>query len=143
MSESACLTLAKKIIAGRRIKRGDDLSLFLTAPLEELQEGAHLLQEHFCGRHIDFCTIINGRSGRCGENCRYCAQAACHHTGIEEYPFLPKETIIKHARANEAAGANRFAIVTSGRALTGRDFDKAIETYEAMRDTLQDRKSVV
>ena len=136
MSESACLTLAKKIIAGLRIKRGDDLSLFLTAPLEELQEGAHLLQKHFCGRHIDFCTIINGRSGRCGENCRYCAQAACHHTDIEEYPFLPKETIIKHARANEAAGANRFAIVTSGRALTGRDFDKAIETYEAMRDTL-------
>ena len=45
-----------------------------------------------------------------------CAQAACHHTGIEEYGFLPKETILAHARAREAAGANRFAIVTSGRA---------------------------
>ena len=62
-----CLSLAKKIIAGYRIERGDDLSLFLTAPLPELQEGARLLQEHFCGKHIDFCTIINGRSGRCGE----------------------------------------------------------------------------
>ena len=135
MSESNCLELAKSIIAGRRIKRGDDLSIFLTAPLPELQEGARLLQEHFCGKHIDFCTIINGRSGRCGENCKYCAQAACHHTGIEEYAFLPKETIIAHARAKEAAGANRFAIVTSGRALSGRDFDRAIETYEAMRAT--------
>lgn len=94
MSESNCLKLAKSIIAGRRIKRGDDLSIFLTAPLPELQEGARLLQDHFCGNHIDFCTIINGRSGRCGENCKYCAQAACHHTGIEEYAFLPKETII-------------------------------------------------
>lgn len=136
MSESNCLKLAKSIIAGRRIKRGDDLSTFLTAPLPELQEGARLLQDHFCGNHIDFCTIINGRSGRCGENCKYCAQAACHHTGIEEYAFLPKETILAHARANEEAGANRFAIVTSGRALSGRDFDRAIETYEAMRDTL-------
>ena len=130
-----CLSLAKKIIAGYRIERGDELSLFLTTPLPELQEGALLLQEHFCSKHIDFCTIINGRSGRCGEDCKYCAQAACHHTGIEEYAFLPKETILAHARANEAAGANRFAIVTSGRALSGRDFDRAIETYEAMRAT--------
>ncbi len=130
-----CLSLAKKIIAGYRIERGDDLSLFLTAPLPELQEGARLLQEHFCGKHIDFCTIINGRSGRCGEDCKYCAQAACHHTGIEEYAFLPKETILAHARANEAAGAPRSAIVTSGRALSVRDFDRAIETYEAMRAT--------
>lgn len=133
MSEASCLSLTKKIIAGYRIKRGDDLSLFLKAPLAELQEGARLLQDHFCGKHVDFCTIINGRSGRCGENCKYCAQAACHHTGIEEYGFLPKETILAHARANEAAGANRFAIVTSGRALAGRDFDRAIEAYEAMR----------
>lgn len=130
-----CLSLAKKIIAGYRIERGDELSLFLTTPLPELQEGALLLQEHFCSKHIDFCTIINGRSGRCGEDCKYCAQAACHHTGIEEYAFLPKETILAHARANEAAGANRFAIVTSGRALSVRDFDRAIETYEAMRAT--------
>ena len=135
MSEANCLSLAKKIIAGYRIKRGDDLSLFLKAPLAELQEGARLLQDHFCGKHVDFCTIINGRSGHCGENCKYCAQAACHHTGIEEYGFLPQETILAHARANEAAGANRFAIVTSGRALAGRDFDRAIEAYEAMRNT--------
>ena len=71
-----CLSLAKKIIAGYRIERGDDLSLFLTAPLPELQEGARLLQEHFCGKHIDFCTIINGRGGRGGEDGKYGAQAA-------------------------------------------------------------------
>lgn len=128
--------LTDKIIAGLRLKRGDDLSYFLTAPLSELQEGARRLQDHFCGNHIDFCTIINGRSGRCGENCKYCAQAACHHTGIDEYPFLPKEEIIQNAKANQDAGANRFAIVTSGRALTGADFDKAIDTYKAMHDKL-------
>lgn len=127
---------AAAIIDGERIQRGDDLSLFLTAELSELQEGARRLQDHFCGNHIDFCTIINGRSGRCGENCKYCAQAACHATGIEEYGFLPKEEIIRNARANQEAGANRFAIVTSGRALSGADFDKAIAAYTEMRDTL-------
>lgn len=127
---------ADEIIDGARIRRGDDCSLFLKADLAELQEGARRLQDHFCGNHVDFCTILNGRSGRCGENCKYCAQAACHATGIEEYGFLPKEEIIRNARANQEAGANRFAIVTSGRALSGADFDKAIDAYTEMRDTL-------
>ena len=62
--------LADSIIQGYRIQRGDDLSIFLEAPLEELQKGAGALQRHFCGNHVDFCTIINGRSGRCGEDCK-------------------------------------------------------------------------
>ena len=125
-----------EIINGARIRRGDDLSFLLKAELAELQVGARRLQDYFCGNHIDFCTIINGRSGRCGENCKYCAQAACHQTGVEEYEFLPKEDIIRNARANQEAGVNRFSIVTSGRALTGVDFDKAIVAYTEMRDTL-------
>ncbi len=128
--------LTEKILQGYRLKRGDDLSFFTTVPLSELQKGAHDIQKHFCGNHIDFCTIINGRSGRCGENCKYCAQAACHSTGINEYEFLPKEEIIANAKANQDAGANRFAIVTSGRALKGRDFEKALDTYRTMKKTL-------
>lgn len=128
--------LADSIIQGYRIQRGDDLSIFLEAPLEELQKGAGALQRHFCGNHVDFCTIINGRSGRCREDCKYCAQAACHHTGCDEYGFLPKEEIIANAKANQDAGANRFAIVTSGRALTGADFEKALDAYRTMKQTL-------
>ena len=132
----AVKALTDKILAGYRLKRGDDCSLLLTAPLEALLEGAGRLQRHFCGNHIDLCTIINGRSGRCSENCRYCAQAACHHTGIDEYPFLPQEEILANAWENQQAGVNRFAIVTSGRALVGKEFDQAIAAYEKMRDTL-------
>ena len=128
--------IAQRIINGERIERGDDVSYFIDVPLNELQSGAHEIQEHYCGNHIDFCTIINGKSGRCGENCKYCAQAACHKTGIEEYGFLPKEEIYKHALANQKAGVNRFSIVTSGRALSGSDFDKAIDAYNYMHEHL-------
>ena len=128
--------IAQKIIDGERIKRGDDTNFLLDTPLEELQAGAHKIQNHFCGNHIDLCTIINGKSGRCGENCKYCAQAACHKTGIEEYGMLPKEEIYKHALVNQKAGVNRFSIVTSGRALTGKEFDQALEAYKLMNDNL-------
>ena len=129
-------TLADEIIQGKRLEPQDDTSYLLTAPIDELQEAAGKIQRAFCGNHIDLCTIINGRSGRCSENCRYCAQAACHHTGIDEYPFLTAEEIIANAKANEKAGVNRFAIVTSGRALAGEEFEHAIAAYEKMRDPL-------
>ena len=136
MQKRRIAELTQKIIAGYRIRREDDRSMFMDAPLEELQEGAHRLQQQFCGNHIDLCTIVNGRSGRCGENCKYCAQAACHKTGVETYPFLPQEEIIAHAKANQDAGANRFSIVTSGGALSGEEFEKALDTYRAMRKSL-------
>lgn len=137
MANVDVLELAQKIIDGHRIQRGDDLSFFLTCDLEKLETGAGWIQKHFCKNHIDLCTIINGRSGRCPENCKYCAQSVHNKTGCEEYPFLPKERIIAEAKQNAAAGVNRFAIVTAGRALTGEEFDKAIEAYEEMHKTLK------
>ena len=128
--------LTEKIINGYRVKRGDDLSIFLDSDLEELQKGAGQIQKRLRRNHIDLCTIINGRSGRCSENCKYCAQAGCHHTGIEEYGFLPKEDIIAEAKKNQAAGVNRFAIVTAGRALGGEEFEKALDVFREMKKTL-------
>lgn len=43
---------------------------------------------------------------------------------------------MKTAKADQDAGANRFAMVTSGRALTGNDFEKALTIYGHMRDKL-------
>lgn len=129
--------LADKIInEGYRIKRGDDLSIFLEADLAQLAEGAGRIQKHFQGNRIDLCTIINGKSGKCSENCKFCAQSAHNRTNCETYDFLPKEKIIAAAGHNQAVGINRFAIVTAGRTLTGPDFDKALAAYREMKDTL-------
>ena len=131
--------LTEKIVKeGYRITRENlNKELLLTADLEEMLDCAGKLQKHFCGNLVDFCSIINGRSGRCSEDCKYCAQAACNHTGIDEYGFLPKDKIFAAAKANQDAGVNRFAIVTAGRALKGKDFDKAIEAYKEMNAKLK------
>ena len=130
------MSVAEEIINGRRLKRDEDLSWLLEVELSELQAGAFLLQKHFRGNHIDLCTIVNGRSGRCSENCKYCAQSAYHHTGVEEYPLMSKEELFRHAKANQEGGANRFSIVTSGRALSGKEFETVLEAYKEMNDTL-------
>lgn len=130
------MSIAEEIIRGRRLNRDEDLGWLLDVELSELQAGAFLLQKHFRGNHIDLCTIVNGRSGRCSENCKYCAQSAYHHTGVEEYPLMSKEELFRHAKANQEGGANRFSIVTSGRALSGKEFETVLEAYKEMNDTL-------
>ena len=128
--------LALKIIDGFRVSRSDDLSFFKDCALDKLTAAADKIREHFKGENVDLCTIINGRSGRCGENCKFCAQSAHNHTGCEEYSFLEDEKIIQAAKANQDEGVNRFAIVTAGKALCGEDFDKAIRVYEKMNREL-------
>ena len=130
------MSIAEEIIKGRRLNRDEDLGWLLDVELSELQAGAFLLQKHFRGNHIDLCTIVNGRSGRCSENCKYCAQSAYHHTGVEEYPLMSKEELFRHAKANQEGGANRFSIVTSGRALSGKEFETVLDAYKEMNDTL-------
>lgn len=127
------LKLADEIIGGRRITREDDLNMFLTCDLKELCQGADKIREAFVGEKVDLCSIINGRSGRCPEDCKYCAQSAHNHTACDIYDFLPEEKILEACKMNESEGVNRFAIVTAGRALSGEEFEKAIHAYETMK----------
>lgn len=126
------LELADEIIDGRRITREDDLNIFLEANLDDLCKGADKIREHYVGDRIDLCSIINGRSGRCPEDCKYCAQSAHNHTDCEVYDFLPEETILEACKLNEREGVDRFSIVTAGKALTGEEFELAIHAYETM-----------
>ena len=128
------LKLAEEIIKGKRIKRGDDLSIFLNADLDELCKGADIIREHFVGEKVDLCSIINGRSGRCPEDCKYCAQSAHNHTECEVYDFLSEDKLVESCKFNESQGVHRFSIVTAGKALTGEEFEKAIHAYETMKD---------
>ena len=127
------LKLADEIIGGRRMTREDDLNMFLTCDLKELCQGADKIREAFVGEKVDLCSIINGRSGRCPEDCKYCAQSVHNHTACEIYDFLPEEKILEACKMNESEGVNRFAIVTAGRALSGEEFEKAIHAYETMK----------
>lgn len=125
-------TLTQEILDGRRLQRGEDFSFFLDCDLDELCKGADAIREKFVGDKVDLCSIINGRSGRCPENCKFCAQSAHHHTNCEVYDFLPEDQIVEACKFNESQGVDRFSIVTAGKALTGEEFEKAISAYERM-----------
>ena len=67
-------TIADEIIRGRRLTREDDLAFLVSGDLAELKKEGNRIREALCGNYVELCTIINGRAGRCSEDCRFCAQ---------------------------------------------------------------------
>ena len=132
MMEMDVIKLAEEIIKGRRLNKGDDLEFFKTCELEALCSGADMIRKAFKGDEVDLCSIINARSGRCPEDCKYCAQSAHYDTDCQIYDFLPTEQILELCKLNANEGVNRFSIVTSGRALSGEEFEKALATYKVL-----------
>ena len=102
------------------------------APLEPLTAAADAIRKQFCGDVFDICTIINGKSGKCSENCKYCAQSAHYCTAVEEYPLLPEEQVVTEAKYNDDKGMLRFSIVTSGKALSDAEVDQVCDLYRAI-----------
>jgi len=130
--------LADEIIHGRRLTGSDDLSVLVTADLKQLCEGANDIRKALCGDRADLCSIINGRSGRCSENCRFCAQAACHHADCEIYGFLEEQDFMEGCAHAAAQGIDRYSIVTAGRTMSGDDLEKAICVYRSMHKAFPD-----
>ena len=81
---------------------------------------------------VEFCSIINARSGKCSQNCRYCAQSSHYNTQIETYPLMEVETVVKAGLDSINNRAERVAIVTSGKTPDESDFDTMLDMIKAL-----------
>lgn len=126
-------TLTEKVLKEGQVTRDEALYLY-GQPLDELCESADKIRRRFCSSRFDLCTIINGKSGRCSENCKFCAQSAHNHTGVTEYPLLPDEEILAQARSSRQQGVLRYSIVTSGRQLSDQETDRMCRLIRRIRE---------
>ncbi|MDD4766822.1 MAG: biotin synthase BioB [Desulfotomaculaceae bacterium] len=105
--------------------------------LNELFLAALRVTRHFYGNRVDLCSIINAKSGRCSENCAFCAQSVHYQTNIPAYPILSKEIVLENAYEMESKGTRCFSLVTSGKGIQGDDFEKVIDIYKTLREKTQ------
>ncbi len=116
--------LKEKVLNGGRISREEALSLAYAGSKSSLYKAAGEIRDRMAGKRFDTCSIINARSGRCSENCKWCAQSALFKTKIEEYELIDEETCLQMAKLNDEYGVNKFSFVTSGRALSDHNIDR-------------------
>lgn len=128
------MNISAKIIDGYKMSRDEALALAETLSLDEICAHADKVRTHFLGRKVDTCSIMNARSGRCSENCKWCAQSAHYSTGCEVYGYVSAESALEHAEFFRKKGVRRFSLVTSGRTVSDADIQKLCDAFAKIRD---------
>lgn len=128
--------IKERVLAGGKISRQEALSLADITPesRQALREAASEITARFSPRRFDFCSIISARSGRCPEDCKWCAQSAHYRTTIDTYPLVDRDTCMEMADHNHRAGIQRFSLVTSGKSVTGKALDTICSYYSNLRE---------
>ncbi len=118
---------SEKILIGKDLEFDEAVKLLDVSEQKDiisLISCANIIRNEYKGPLIETCAIVNARSGRCPEDCKFCSQSARYSTKIEKYPLLHEDTTIAKAKQAFAIGARAFGIVTSGR---GTDNDKDLD----------------
>lgn len=124
--------LKQKVLEGKQINKEEAMFL-VNVPIESLSAAADELRQFFCGNKFDLCTIVNGKSGKCSEDCKYCAQSAFYKTKVESYPLLETEELVSQAQYNWERGVPRYSIVTSGKRLNRSEVDQVCESIREIK----------
>ncbi|MDE7152833.1 MAG: biotin synthase BioB [Muribaculaceae bacterium] len=85
------------------------------------------------GNSVDTCSIVNARSGRCTEDCKWCAQSRHYQTGCGEYEQIDEKELFNAVKVNTEKGVNRFSMVTSGRKVSKADIGSFCSLYRRIR----------
>ena len=110
-----------------------DITELQALPLAELMRQALATKLARRGTSFSLCSIINAKSGRCSEDCHFCAQSAHYQTEAPVYPLLDKAQILTAAHEAQKNGASRFSLVTSGRGLASEDLPQVLDIIRAIR----------
>ena len=121
--ESFIEKIRTQALSGDGIGAADALAV-LSLPDKELWrllDATESVRRQFYGNTIRLCSIVNAQSGTCSEDCSFCSQSKRSTAHIQKHPLMSTEEIVSAAAQAKALGARAFSIVTSGKALQGRE----------------------
>ncbi len=127
--------IVKRTLAGGSITPEEALRLSEAegTGIYDLFRAASRLKEHFVGNEVHLCSIINAKSGRCAEDCAFCAQSAHHKTDAPIYPLVREEQMVESARLAETNGSACFGIITSGTTVKGAELEQILAALRRIR----------
>jgi biotin synthase len=129
--------ITERILDNGMLLSGEALELASLAGQElfDLFLAASRIKEHFVGNRVHLCSIINAKSGRCREDCAFCAQSVHHETDAPLYPLVEQSRILEAAREAEESGSGCFGIVTSGTTIgSDEELDRVCAALRLIRN---------
>ncbi len=122
-----------KVLGGSSITFEEAERLLATDDIMTLANCANTITRAFNGDTVDVEALINAKSGRCPEDCSFCAQSTFYDTGISKYPLLPKEVLIENAKKAKESGATSFCLVCAYREPPEKEFQQICEAISEIK----------
>lgn len=110
----------------------EGLALHRAMSTEELLNKAELLRNKFRYDHFEMCSIFNIKSGKCSEDCKWCAQSGHYKTHVESYEMKGFSDVYEYAAEMERQDVARFSLVTSGRKASDDDVKQLSGTFKQL-----------
>lgn len=134
MQESELIDFCmNKVISGESISFEEAEKLLCSQDIVSLAYSANVITRKFNGYGIDVESLLNAKSGKCPEDCSFCAQSSFYNTKISKYPLLPKQVVIVRAKEAERQGASSFCLVCAYRSPPEEEFRQICDTIEALK----------
>lgn len=134
MQESELIDFCmNKVISGKSISFEEAGKLLCSQDILSLAYSANVITRKFNGDSIDVESLLNAKSGKCPEDCSFCAQSSFYNTKISKYPLLPKQVVIVRAKEAERQGASSFCLVCAYRSPPEKEFRQICDTIEALK----------
>ncbi len=126
--------VAERAAQGRGASADEALELSASADLRELLAAASTVRRKRFGNRARCCSIMSVKTGRCSENCGFCAQSAHFRTDVRESGVPEVETVRRAARRARDAGATGFGLVASGCGPAPADLPTFLELVRAVHE---------
>jgi biotin synthase len=127
--------IGDKVLEGKDVSMKDVLPLLGTngPDVLDLAAVANRVREEFNGNKIDLCSLLSVKSGKCPEDCAFCAQSAHYKTEAPVYPLMDIQRIVEEAKEAQARGTGRFCLITSGREVSDKEFETILDALGRIR----------
>lgn len=123
-----------KILAGHNLEFSEALELATAADSAKLYQAADELRQKLHRNRLDLCSIINAKSGKCSEDCKFCAQSSHYDVEVVTYDTVDVVKAVALAQENELHGVQRFSLVTAGRSVSEKNLEEFRRIYLQLQD---------
>jgi biotin synthase len=131
---SSVARAAESAQAGRGVAPEPALDLAESARLDELLFAAGRVREAHFGNKVDCCSILSVKTGRCSEDCGFCAQSGRYRTEVQPTGLLDELAVRRAAQEARDNRASALGLVSSGCGVGAADLDAFCERLAAVRE---------